>query len=245
MSSPWRRRPHGRPIGMVDYRGVDPYEGVAEVGIFIGEQDFWSHGYGTEALGLLVDHLFGMFPLHRLELDTWSGNTRAARAFARLGFQEEGRRRDAVLLMRRPLRPPAVRPAPPGVGRPPPLRTRGSGGHRRDSHRRDSHRRAVVRRAGYTRPTPLRTDVVHWAEPSRRHRTGTLDGPYLAAARRAHKQHTGRGAVPAQRVHRRGPVGPAGRAGPVGRARRGAPGAERAVGERVMVKRPVPVVPER
>ncbi len=91
-------KPGGRPIGMVDYRGVDPYEGVAEVGIFIGERDFWSHGYGTEALGLLVDHLFGMFPLHRLELDTWSGNTRAARAFARLGFQEEGRRRDAVLL---------------------------------------------------------------------------------------------------------------------------------------------------
>lgn len=91
-------KPGGRPIGMVDYRGVDPYEGVAEVGIFIGERDFWSRGYGTEALGLLVDHLFGMFPLHRLELDTWSGNTRAARAFARLGFQEEGRRRDAVLL---------------------------------------------------------------------------------------------------------------------------------------------------
>ncbi|SDT33891.1 Protein N-acetyltransferase, RimJ/RimL family [Streptomyces sp. TLI_053] len=88
----------GRPIGMVDYRGVDPYEGVAEVGIFIGEREFWDHGYGSEALGLLVDHLFGMFPLNRLELDTWSGNTRAARAFARLGFQEEGRRRDAVLL---------------------------------------------------------------------------------------------------------------------------------------------------
>ncbi|MFB8168415.1 GNAT family N-acetyltransferase [Kitasatospora purpeofusca] len=88
----------GRPIGMVDYRDVDPYEGVAELGIFIGEREFWDHGYGSEALGLLVDHLFGMFPLHRLELDTWSGNTRAARAFARLGFQEEGRRRDAVLL---------------------------------------------------------------------------------------------------------------------------------------------------
>lgn len=88
----------GRPIGMVDYRDLDPYEGVAEVGIFIGERDFWGRGHGSEALGLLVDHLFGTFPLHRLELDTWSGNERAARAFTKLGFREEGRRRAAVLL---------------------------------------------------------------------------------------------------------------------------------------------------
>lgn len=88
----------GRTIGLVDYRGLDPYEGVVEVGIAIGEKEFWGGGYGSEALGLLVDHLFGAFPLHRMELDTWSGNERAARAFTRLGFREEGRRRDAVLL---------------------------------------------------------------------------------------------------------------------------------------------------
>ncbi|GAA1391518.1 hypothetical protein GCM10009639_21460 [Kitasatospora putterlickiae] len=88
----------GRPIGLVDYRGLNPYEGVAEVGIAIGEREFWDHGHGSEALGLLVDHLFGAFPLHRLELDTWSGNARAARAFTRLGFREEGRRRAAVLV---------------------------------------------------------------------------------------------------------------------------------------------------
>lgn len=88
----------GRPIGLVDYRGLDPYEGVAEVGVAIGERKFWDRGYGSEALGLLVDHLFGAFPLHRIELDTWSGNPRAARAFTRLGFREEGRRRAAVLV---------------------------------------------------------------------------------------------------------------------------------------------------
>ncbi|MED7951924.1 GNAT family protein [Kitasatospora sp. NPDC058201] len=88
----------GRAIGLVDYRGLDPYEGVAEVGIAIGEQEFWGRGYGSEALGLLVDHLFGAYPLHRMELDTWSGNERAARSFTRLGFREEGRRRGAVLL---------------------------------------------------------------------------------------------------------------------------------------------------
>ncbi|MFJ9522044.1 GNAT family N-acetyltransferase [Kitasatospora sp. NPDC101801] len=88
----------GRVIGMADYRDLDPYAGVATLGVTIGEPAYWGRGHGSEALGLLVDHLFGAYGLHRLELDTWSGNERAVRAFTRLGFQEEGRRRSAVLV---------------------------------------------------------------------------------------------------------------------------------------------------
>ncbi|RSS60628.1 GNAT family N-acetyltransferase [Streptomyces sp. WAC06614] len=86
----------GRPIGMVDYRDLDPYAGSATVGVTIGEREYWGRGHGSEALRLLVDHLFGAHPVERLELDTWSGNERAVRAFTRLGFREEGRRRKAV-----------------------------------------------------------------------------------------------------------------------------------------------------
>ncbi|MFJ7768600.1 GNAT family N-acetyltransferase [Streptomyces sp. NPDC097107] len=48
-----------------------------------------------------MDHLFGAYGLNRLELDTWSGNERAVRSFTKLGFQEEGRLRSAVLMDRR------------------------------------------------------------------------------------------------------------------------------------------------
>ncbi|GAB1333042.1 GNAT family N-acetyltransferase [Streptomyces sennicomposti] len=88
----------GKVIGMADYRDLDPYVGVATLGVTIGEREFWGHGHGSEALRLLVDHLFGAYSLSRLELDTWSGNERAMRAFTRLGFREEGRRRSAVLV---------------------------------------------------------------------------------------------------------------------------------------------------
>ncbi|MFJ1752764.1 GNAT family N-acetyltransferase [Kitasatospora sp. NPDC088134] len=91
-------RADGRPIGMADYRDLDPYAGTATLGVTIGERAYWGRGHGSEALRLLVDHLFGAFPLRRLELDTWSGNERAVRAFTRLGFREEGRRRQAVRL---------------------------------------------------------------------------------------------------------------------------------------------------
>lgn len=41
-------------------------------------------------------HLFAHLNLRRIQLDTWSGNERAVRAFTRLGFREEGRLREAV-----------------------------------------------------------------------------------------------------------------------------------------------------
>ncbi|MEU3861908.1 GNAT family protein [Streptomyces sp. NPDC028722] len=85
-----------RPIGMADYRDLDTFAGRATVGITIGERDRWGGGHGSEALRLLLGHLFGACRLRRVELDTWSGNERALRAFRRLGFVEEGRRRAAV-----------------------------------------------------------------------------------------------------------------------------------------------------
>ena len=86
----------GRHIGMVDYRDVDSIAHSATVGITIGEKDLWGQGYGSEALRLLVHYLFDHLNLHRIQLDTWSGNERAIRSFTHLGFREEGRLREAV-----------------------------------------------------------------------------------------------------------------------------------------------------
>ncbi|WLQ35379.1 GNAT family protein [Streptomyces castrisilvae] len=86
----------GRPIGTADYRDIDPFAGEATVGIVIGERSHWGGGYGSEALRLLLKHLFGACRVRRVELDTWSGNERAMRAFRGAGFVEEGRRRSAV-----------------------------------------------------------------------------------------------------------------------------------------------------
>ena len=86
----------GRHIGMADYRDVDLVARSAVVGITIGEKDLWGQGYGSEALRLLVGYLFEHLNLHRVQLDTWSANERAMRSFARIGFTEEGRLREAI-----------------------------------------------------------------------------------------------------------------------------------------------------
>jgi len=47
---------------------------------------------GSEVLG----HALGALDLHRVELEYYSFNLRAARAYEKAGFVEEGRRRDAL-----------------------------------------------------------------------------------------------------------------------------------------------------
>ncbi|MYT23401.1 GNAT family N-acetyltransferase, partial [Streptomyces sp. SID7760] len=52
-SRTWRA---GSVIGKADYRDLDPYAGVATLGVTIGEREFWGRGHGSDALRLLVDH---------------------------------------------------------------------------------------------------------------------------------------------------------------------------------------------
>lgn len=53
-------------------------------------------GLGTEALSLLVAHAFGPLRLHRVSLEVYDFNARAIRAYEKVGFQHEGRMRDAL-----------------------------------------------------------------------------------------------------------------------------------------------------
>ena len=85
-------------IGFVGYFNADRRVGKVEVGIGIGEKAYWGKGYGREAMNLLLAYLFGELGFQRVELDTWSGNERAIRAYRACGFQIEGRLRRAELI---------------------------------------------------------------------------------------------------------------------------------------------------
>ncbi len=69
---------------------------VGTLGIVIGEKDCWGKGYGTEALKLLIEYGFNTFDLHRVELQTYGFNERAFKSYLKVGFREEGRRREAI-----------------------------------------------------------------------------------------------------------------------------------------------------
>ena len=83
----------GRQIGNAMYYNIDLARREAEVGITIGESAYWGRGYGSEAIGLLVDYIFTNSVLTRLYLHTLDWNLRAQRSFARAGFRDCGRAR--------------------------------------------------------------------------------------------------------------------------------------------------------
>ncbi|GGS88377.1 acetyltransferase [Planobispora rosea] len=56
----------------------------------------FGRGYGTEAIRLVLDHAFGTTALHRIELEVYSFNERAAHVYRKVGFTQEGVRRDAL-----------------------------------------------------------------------------------------------------------------------------------------------------
>lgn len=78
----------GSHIGNVMFYDIDLRVGEAEMGIMIGDRDYWSRGYGTEAVGLLLDYMFQEYPFNRVYLHTLYWNHRAQRSFRKSGFQD-------------------------------------------------------------------------------------------------------------------------------------------------------------
>ncbi len=74
-------------IGNCMYYDLDTVNLEAELGIVIGDRDYWSDGYGHDAVTTLLEHLFNTRNLKRVYLHTLEWNMRAQRSFAKSGFQ--------------------------------------------------------------------------------------------------------------------------------------------------------------
>ena len=80
-------------IGTVGLEKYDSINRTATLGIFIGEKEYRSQGYGTEAIKLILDYGFNYLNLNNIKLDLMSFNDRALKCYQKCGFKEYGRRR--------------------------------------------------------------------------------------------------------------------------------------------------------
>jgi RimJ/RimL family protein N-acetyltransferase len=80
-----------RLIGFIGLDGDIFPHGEAFVGIGIGEREFWSKGYGTDAMKVILRFGFEELNLRRVALDTFEYNPRAIRSYEKAGFVHEGR----------------------------------------------------------------------------------------------------------------------------------------------------------
>jgi ribosomal-protein-alanine N-acetyltransferase len=81
----------GKHIGNCSYYNINEAKGEAELGIMIGERDYWDKSYGTDTVMALINHLSQATKLKRIYLKTLESNTRAQKCFQKCGFTTYGR----------------------------------------------------------------------------------------------------------------------------------------------------------
>jgi len=86
----------GKFIGQCALFNFDSTARTCELGITIGDKDYWGKGYGGEAIQLLLDYAFRLRNQRKVFLCVNGNNARAQRAYLACGFVEEGRLRQQV-----------------------------------------------------------------------------------------------------------------------------------------------------
>lgn len=78
-------------LDVVTWPGRDAF-----VGLGIGETEYWSKGYGTDVMNVLLRFAFTEINLKRVTLSVFAYNPRAIRSYEKVGFRHEGRKRQAL-----------------------------------------------------------------------------------------------------------------------------------------------------
>ena len=84
-------------IGNCSFFNINETSRTAEIGIIIGEEDYRSKGFGSEALRLLLKFGFENRNYHNICLHVFSFNKRAMACYEKAGFKQQGLRRECVI----------------------------------------------------------------------------------------------------------------------------------------------------
>ncbi len=92
------RKSDDKLIGNCGFSDIKWIHQSAEVGIFIGEIENRSKGYGSEALKLLISYGFNYLNFNNIMLKVFSFNDHAINVYKKVGFNEFGRRKKSYYL---------------------------------------------------------------------------------------------------------------------------------------------------
>ncbi|MDH3975346.1 MAG: GNAT family N-acetyltransferase [Deltaproteobacteria bacterium] len=74
-------------IGNIKLGPIDWDLGVGDLGLIIGEKDYWGKGYGSEAIGLICRYAFEELNLKKVTAGYFAGNKGSFKAFNNNGFR--------------------------------------------------------------------------------------------------------------------------------------------------------------
>ncbi|MBC7333862.1 MAG: GNAT family N-acetyltransferase [Actinobacteria bacterium] len=75
-------------IGNCGLHKINWIQKSCELGIVIGEKNFWNKGYGSDAIRSVVSFAFNRLGISRIRLNVYQYNVRAIRAYEKCGFKK-------------------------------------------------------------------------------------------------------------------------------------------------------------
>lgn len=88
----------GKPIGTIQLYSFDELNQSCKLGIRIGDKDYWSKGYGEDAINTILRYAFYNLDIYRVSLKYYEYNERASNCYLKCGFEHEGRTRKSAFI---------------------------------------------------------------------------------------------------------------------------------------------------
>jgi RimJ/RimL family protein N-acetyltransferase len=80
----------GKHIGWIDLKNMDKFNKHAELGIAIGDKNYWGKGFGAAAMKEMLLWGFTELGLNKIWLRVEIDNEKAIKSYKRMGYIEEG-----------------------------------------------------------------------------------------------------------------------------------------------------------
>ncbi|MFA6666046.1 MAG: GNAT family protein [Armatimonadota bacterium] len=78
----------GRHIGDLDLHGIDRKELTAKLTVLLGDKEYWSQGYGTDAITTMLKYAFSDLCFDTITLKVFAFNKRAIACYKKCGFEK-------------------------------------------------------------------------------------------------------------------------------------------------------------
>lgn len=90
------REGEDEPVGVIGLSNISEANASADLSVIVGETEARDQGLGTEAIRLILGYAFEKLGLNSVALSVFDFNKAAIHTYENLGFEREGRMREAI-----------------------------------------------------------------------------------------------------------------------------------------------------
>jgi len=81
---------NGNFLGEIELNHIQWKKKIAELFLYIGEENLWGKGYGADALNTFIEYIYREKKFNKIYLRVYQNNIRAIRCYQKCGFKKKG-----------------------------------------------------------------------------------------------------------------------------------------------------------